>query len=305
MEHSKTITQTDAYAGLDFNEALHAHMRWKQKLLDMLQSPDQADLDPAQVSRDDCCTLGRWLAADGKSQYGRGAQFTELVLAHRGFHTSAAQVVHKIQSQDLMGASQELVGNFEQFSAKVSSLLSNSIHGRETEEPHENLHPIPWWLAGVIVALLAWAVWYFATEGGSDRADNGDQRTSQALLEAPKSVNGQQIFSANCAACHQATGVGVPGTFPPLANSDWVKGNPQRLARVLLHGLQGPAKVNGVEYNGSMPAFEAVLDDEQIAAVVTYIRGEWSNLSPPLDISVVKAARAEKRGKPWAEVELQ
>jgi mono/diheme cytochrome c family protein len=213
--------------------------------------------------------------------------------------------VHKIQSQDLMGASQELVGNFEQFSAKVSSLLSNSIHGRETEEPHENVRPIPWWLAVVIASLLVWAVWYFATEGGSDRADAGDQRTPQALLEAPKSVNGQQIFSANCAACHQATGLGITGTFPPLANSDWVKGSPQRLARVLVNGLQGPVKVNGVEYNGAMPAFEAVLDDEQISAVVTYIRGEWENLSPPLEINLVKAARVEKRAKPWTEAELQ
>jgi mono/diheme cytochrome c family protein len=305
MEHPKTIVQTESYAGIDFNEALNAHMRWKQKLLDMLQSPAQAGLDPTEVARDDCCTLGLWLAGDGKSQYGRGAQFTELVLAHRGFHNSAAQVVHKIQSQDLMAASQELAGNFERLSAKVNSLLSNSIHGRETVEPHEDVRPIPWWLAVVIAALVVWSAWYFVTEGGSDRADTGDQRTPQALLEAPKSVNGQQIYSANCAACHQPTGIGVTGAFPPLANSDWVKGNPQRLARVLTYGLQGPAKVNGIEYNGAMPAFEAVLNDEQIAAVVTYIRGEWGNLSPPLEISLVKAARAEKRSKPWTEAELQ
>ncbi len=305
MEHTKTVLQAEAYTGLDFNEALNAHMRWKQRLLDMLQSPDQANLDPNEVARDDCCTLGRWLSAEGKSKYGRGAQFTELLLAHRGFHTSAAQVVHKIQSQDLMAASQELVGNFEKYSAKVHVLLSNSIHGRETEEPHENLQPIPWWLVVVIVSLITWSMWYFWTQSGGDWADTGDQRTANALLEAPKSVDGKQIYSANCAACHQATGLGVPGAFPPLANSDWVKGNPQRIARVLVNGLQGPIKVNGVEFNGAMPAYEAVLDDEQIAAVLTYVRGEWANLSPPMEIDVVKSARTEKRGKPWTEAELK
>src|SRR5690606_5760091 len=68
-------------------------------------------------------------------------------------------------------------------------------------------------------------------------------------------VLGRAAYAQVCANCHMATGMGVPGAFPPLAGSEWVVGSPERLIRIVLHGLEGPIEVAGVQYPGSlMPA---------------------------------------------------
>jgi mono/diheme cytochrome c family protein len=98
------------------------------------------------------------------------------------------------------------------------------------------------------------------------------------------------------------------GAFPPLAESEWVAKDPQLLARIVIAGLQGPITVKGTEYNSIMAPLGAVLNDEQIAYVLTYIRQEWGNTSGPVDVAVVTEARAQtgQRGlwtveelKPW------
>jgi mono/diheme cytochrome c family protein len=293
-----------ALEGLDFAAALAAHRAWKQRLLEMLRSADGEPLDPAEVARDDCCTLGRWLHGEGGARYGHGPQFGELLRTHRQFHASAAQVVARIQGGDLEAASKEIAGPFSAHSETIAALLSDSIHGRELDEPDEARLPAPWLLIAFVAAMLGWGTWYLATESGSDWAATGDQRTAKALAAAPKVVDGRQIYAANCAACHQPTGAGVPGAFPPLAGSEWVNGKPEVLARVLLHGLQGPVQVKGNTYNGVMPAFGAQMDDEQLAALGTFIRFEWGNGKPPLDAKVVAEERAKARATPWTAAEL-
>src|SRR3954470_3158083 len=70
---------------------------------------------------------------------------------------------------------------------------------------------------------------------------------------------GKKLFNnAACNTCHQATGVGVPGAIPPLAGSEWATGPEERVIRIVLHGLQGPIKVAGTDYNSAMPAFGKV-----------------------------------------------
>ncbi|RLA28999.1 MAG: hypothetical protein DRR15_16715, partial [Gammaproteobacteria bacterium] len=64
---------------------------------------------------------------------------------------------------------------------------------------------------------------------------------------------GEAVFLANCAACHQPTGQGLPGAFPPLAQSDFLLGNRQEVMQAALFGLSGPITVNGQDYNGVMP----------------------------------------------------
>jgi mono/diheme cytochrome c family protein len=87
------------------------------------------------------------------------------------------------------------------------------------------------------------------------------------------------VFGARCAACHQVTGLGVPGVFPPLAGSEWVLGDEKVVIRILLHGIAGEIEVKGVSYNGAMPAFKSV-GDEELAAVMSYIRSDWGNQAP-------------------------
>src|SRR5699024_1183864 len=89
-------------------------------------------------------------------------------------------------------------------------------------------------------------------------------------------TDGGDIFQHNCAACHGADGQGQPGYFPELAgNSDVALGELYPV-QVVLHGMSGPITVNGQTYDGSMPALDHLSDDD-IAAVVNYVRGAWGN----------------------------
>ncbi|MDF1861886.1 MAG: cytochrome c [Verrucomicrobiales bacterium] len=120
--------------------------------------------------------------------------------------------------------------------------------------------------------------------------------------------DGKKVYN-NCIACHQASGLGIPGQFPPLVGSEWVDGGTARLGAILLHGINGPFKVAGQSYNQLMPAWNS-LNDEKIAQVITYIRREFGSL-PEGDDGVVttdmmKAAREQFSGQatPYTEAEL-
>jgi mono/diheme cytochrome c family protein len=125
-------------------------------------------------------------------------------------------------------------------------------------------------------------------------------------------VLGGTLYTANCATCHLPTGLGLPGAIPPLANSDWVSGSPERLIRVVLNGLQGPVVVNGTTFPGAaaMPAFGSTgtnLSDDRIAAILTYVRQAWGNASDPVSPEQVAAVRADvgARADAWTAAELQ
>lgn len=117
---------------------------------------------------------------------------------------------------------------------------------------------------------------------------------------------GEKIYMANCMACHQVTGQGMPGAFPPLAGSDWTGKDPDMLARIVIAGMQGPIMVNGTEYNSIMAPLGAVLSDEDIANVLTYVRQAWGNDYPAVDASVVAKARAATGARSmWTVPELE
>ncbi|HVN70103.1 MAG TPA: cytochrome b N-terminal domain-containing protein [Candidatus Binatia bacterium] len=89
--------------------------------------------------------------------------------------------------------------------------------------------------------------------------------------------HGASVFSTNCASCHGATGEGVPGTFPPLANNPMVTGDPNKVIAIVLGGLHGAIVVNGSNYNGQMPPWKGTLSNKDVADVITYIRGSLGN----------------------------
>jgi mono/diheme cytochrome c family protein/glucose/arabinose dehydrogenase len=102
---------------------------------------------------------------------------------------------------------------------------------------------------------------------------------------------GKTLFTGICATCHQITGRGLDGLAPPLLDSEWVLGSPERVIRIVLHGLKGPIVVLGREHTGDMPAFKA-MEDEQLASILTYIRREWGHGASPISPDAVKTVRA-------------
>jgi mono/diheme cytochrome c family protein len=124
---------------------------------------------------------------------------------------------------------------------------------------------------------------------------------------------GEKLFNnAACNTCHQPTGLGIPGAFPPLVKSDWVTGSEERVIRIVLHGIVGPIKVNGVDYNSAMPAFGRVAGsgynwtDDKVAAVLTYVRQAWGNQAGPISTEKVAEIRAKEGDrKPWTAAELE
>jgi mono/diheme cytochrome c family protein len=137
--------------------------------------------------------------------------------------------------------------------------------------------------------------------------------TAAAAAPQDPIVVGKKLFNnAACNTCHQPTGVGVPGAIPPLAGSDWAVGSEERVIRIVLHGLMGPIKVSGTDYNSAMPAFGRVAGsgynwtDDKIAAVLTYVRQEWGNKAGPITTEKVAEIRTKEADhKPWTAAELE
>ncbi|MCK9514991.1 MAG: cytochrome c [Ottowia sp.] len=176
---------------------------------------------------------------------------------------------------------------------------------REYVDPEERTRPMPIVAAAVAIGMFVWGLVYIGISGPYTPPQYGDQRTladlsgTPAVAEAGAAVDGKAVFAANCAACHQATGAGLPGVFPPLDGSEWVQGKPVVLANILLHGIEGELEVHGTTYNGQMPAFPQ-LSDAELAGVATYIRGEWSNDADPIDAELFATEReAARRDSPF------
>jgi len=174
---------------------------------------------------------------------------------------------------------------------------------RENQDPDEQVRPIPRLLIAMLVIGVAWGGWYLARTSTDVSPLLGDARTVAAFTApaANARVDGAQVYAGKCAACHQASGAGLVGIFPPLAGSSWVTGSEQRLVQILLHGIQGPIEVLEITYNGLMPAWK-MLSNEELAAVATYVRGAFGNQASAISAELVAAERAAtaSRVTPWA-----
>ena len=165
---------------------------------------------------------------------------------------------------------------------------------RENEDPEEAVRPMP--VAALLVAagMVVWAVIYILNTEPLNLSQFGDQRTraelSGPVAAAGGAVDGKALYAAQCAACHQATGAGLPGVFPPLDGSEWVQGEPRVLANILLHGVSGKIEVAGQSFDGMMPAF-AQLSDAEIAGVLTHIRSTWGNQAEAISADFVASER--------------
>ncbi len=169
---------------------------------------------------------------------------------------------------------------------------------RENPDPREQAMPIPVWLIILVVCMVTFGVGYIVLDEQPLPSAFGDQRTladltPEKVASVSEKVDGAAVYATRCAACHQATGAGLPGVFPPLAGSEWVTGKEDVLAKIVLHGITGPLTVKGAKFSGAMPAFKDQLKDDEIAAAATYVRAHWGNQAPPVAAEVIAKARTE------------
>ncbi len=186
---------------------------------------------------------------------------------------------------------------------------------RERQEPRDGFEPTPMWLVFFCLVVVGFAGWYLGMYSGgfspSAYAPSAWGRTIGPAPSAPKQeavspeVLGKRVYN-NCMACHQRDGKGVPGNYPPLDGSRFVLGPEERVTALVLHGLQGPVEVEGQTFNQQMPSW-AHLTDEQVAAVLTYVRSAWDNKAPPVSPDTVAAVRraTADRTEPWTVAELE
>ncbi len=184
---------------------------------------------------------------------------------------------------------------------------------REKTEPRVGMEPLSIWLIGVYGLAVFFGGAYLGRFSGSfsgEGLDIGNAPTAIKAAAGPggggaqtaelgPAERGKKIFLANCATCHQASGQGVAGQYPPLAGSEYVMGSTRRLGMILLKGLEGPVTVKGAQYGSAvMQPWEKTLTDAKIADVLTYVRQEWGNTAGPVAPEGLAALRKELAGHP-------
>jgi mono/diheme cytochrome c family protein len=185
-------------------------------------------------------------------------------------------------------------------------------------EPAPTVNTVPMWLFGVLFVLLCTGAIYFDARGGWF-----DARVYQPYVRPPEDFQprdpggenlgaGKRVYDMACAVCHMPSGLGNPGVHaPPIAGSEWVLApGPNRLIRIVLHGLQGPIEVAGKQYGaGVMTPFKDVLSDQDIAAVLTFIRmnPEWKHKATPVtpaQVAKVRDLTKDRGSVNWTAAEL-
>ncbi len=144
-----------------------------------------------------------------------------------------------------------------------------------------------------------WRIMYYGEEYEEIRKGFDEQMVEapmkiedSVMTEEVVYVEGKKVYDMYCQACHMASGKGVPSMNPPLAGTDWVTGDKDRLIRVILNGMQDPIEINGETYQNVMAAHD-FLSNEQIADVLSYIRNSFGNEASEVSPEEVAAVREE------------
>jgi len=135
----------------------------------------------------------------------------------------------------------------------------------------------------------------------------GSAKTTTAPAATPMDI-GKKLYGGNCANCHQGSGDGEPGSYPPLGGSEYVLGSKERLAAIMLAGVSGPITVKGATFGTQvMPGWAGVFTDEKMADIMTYLRASWGNTAGPVKADEVAAARTKftpHLAAPFSEADL-
>ncbi len=183
-------------------------------------------------------------------------------------------------------------------------MKQNDAEERSEGTPSNNSLSLLWLGSTFLLLIAAGAVVLGTNIFGKDSPTvQKPSITHESPVTATDEIDGAPIYANRCATCHQADGKGIPKIFPPLASSAWVTGNPDHVIRIVLNGLNGPIEVAGETYQGVMPGL-SILADEEISAVVNYVRSNFGNNASPVTSVDVARIRAEGRKTLWTAEEL-
>jgi len=133
----------------------------------------------------------------------------------------------------------------------------------------------------------------YLPEGGAVQTLEAEApRVPPAASKAERIEHGRRVYGNVCTACHQPSGLGIEGAFPPLAGSDFLNADKQRAIHIVATGLSGTIQVNGKSFNSQMPALN--LSDEDVANALTFVYSQWGNAGhevKPVEVAAVRAAK--------------
>jgi mono/diheme cytochrome c family protein len=142
------------------------------------------------------------------------------------------------------------------------------------------------WIGGIALILLGCA--FSATSLSA-------WQTRPAFDLKASVTRGKAIYDAQCVTCHQEKGEGVKDIYPPLAKSDYLMANRSRAVAAVINGAQGGITVNGSKYDGEMVGLD--LTDQEVSAVLNYVRNSWGNKGDAVRPEEVAAQRKKKAGE--------
>ncbi len=170
----------------------------------------------------------------------------------------------------------------------------NMENNGETPPPHELPTPFPTQSAAPAPSTAP-----APSSPGSTPAAATTTATAKAASGPYRydAAKGKQLYAATCSVCHKATGVGMPGTFPPLKGNPVVN-NPDATEhiRTVLDGAHGAKTIQGVKYDGVMPPLGSGLSNEDIANLINYERSSWGNHAKHTTPAQVAKVRAANKG---------
>ena len=186
--------------------------------------------------------------------------------------------------------------------SQLETMSAESKSFPSSAEPTATRSTVPMWIIVATLLLLFLGFVFFDRHSGwfdakvyapyssSEQLENFQPKSAAAAAMAA----GKKNYEMFCGACHGSDGAGKAAQAPPLAGSEWVitKGV-ERLAHIPLAGLGGPLKVEGKDWNLNMAAMGAALADNDLAAVLTYVRGSWGNKAGEVTADDIKKVRAE------------
>ncbi|MEM9237795.1 MAG: PVC-type heme-binding CxxCH protein, partial [Verrucomicrobiota bacterium] len=243
-----------ACLGVGDHRVRSAAVRVVRHCLHLLDKPEEflllAAIDPHPRVRIEALAAASWLG---------GSRGAEILL------TVASQSTDKWINNSLNAAMQLL-------RPEVERQLKDGGFPREELPDADGL------LAGKLKGAHVEQNYMTRSEWSRARSDNAFRKTYRL---------GRKVFNkeGSCVTCHQETGDGLKDIYPPLVNSEWVTGNKDRLIKLTLHGLWGKIEVNGKVYDPAkgvppMTAVGQMYNDEEVAAVLTYVRSSWGNAAP-------------------------
>jgi mono/diheme cytochrome c family protein len=204
--------------------------------------------------------------------------------------------------------SHENLGSYNQNHEIFFEILATAILNSQAEKDIEQLKSI--------VETLEDSTQGWIKNALASGMNNTTSGNSEIVFTTPTNIdqkvyaNGRQNYINLCASCHGTQGEGMKRFAPPLKQSEWVTGDEKKLAMLLLHGMQGAVEVNGKKYDSpdilpEMPSF-STLQNEDIAAIATYIRNAWGNTGYEVTGRTVGGIRFRTQGKvtPWTAAEL-